>query len=213
MAIIDKGILGPVTGTVGTVTGSSWKGRNYIRSKPGTRKRAATESQLHQQAKFRLGIQFVTSLNGFVALGYKNNAGNFTPANAALSFTLKNGIMGSYPDYTLNYNLTLVSRGDLPNGGSPAAITQSGNKIHFSWTDNSGVGMAKSTDQSMLLVYCAALKQSVYTLAGGLRNAQSANLDVAIFAGYQVEVFISFVNEANTETANSLYLGSMQVVA
>ena len=213
MAFITKGILGPVTGTVGTVTGSSWKGRNYIRSKTGARKRAATEKQLQQQAKFRLVSKFIRSLNGFLAIGFKNQSPSLTPANAALSFNLKNSIMGSYPDYTINYNLALVSRGDLPNGGAPAAGTKSGNKIHFSWADNSGTGMAKATDQSMLLVHCPALEQSVYSLESGLRNAQSADVDVAIFAGQQVEVFISFVNEAQTEVANSLYLGSMQVIA
>jgi len=34
MGIINKGILGPVSGTVGTVIGGSWKGISYIRSKP-----------------------------------------------------------------------------------------------------------------------------------------------------------------------------------
>jgi hypothetical protein len=42
MGKLSKGILGPFSGLVGTVIGSSWKGVNYMRSRPKKNKKAAT---------------------------------------------------------------------------------------------------------------------------------------------------------------------------
>lgn len=46
MAIINKGILGPVSGTVGTVIGGSWKGISYIRSQSTSRRTNFSQAQL-----------------------------------------------------------------------------------------------------------------------------------------------------------------------
>ena len=53
MAQIHKGILGPVDGSIGTITGSSWKGIAYIKSQPSKRKSSSTISQIDAQLRFR----------------------------------------------------------------------------------------------------------------------------------------------------------------
>lgn len=59
MGRISKGILGPVSGTVGTVVGSTWKGISYVRSQPASKKHEPTVNQLDQQLKFSITLNFV----------------------------------------------------------------------------------------------------------------------------------------------------------
>lgn len=59
MAIMNKGILGPISGTVGTVIGGSWKDISYVRSQSTSRRTSFTQPQLEQQAKFSLTMKFL----------------------------------------------------------------------------------------------------------------------------------------------------------
>ena len=51
MAIFSKGILGGFSGKVGNVIGSSWRGKDVLRSLPTKRNWVATQSQLDQQGQ------------------------------------------------------------------------------------------------------------------------------------------------------------------
>lgn len=72
MGKLQKGILGGFSGTVGTVVGSNWRGKDIIRSRPKSSGKAPTEAQLLQRLKFKLVIGFVTPL--------QCSSGSFLPA-------------------------------------------------------------------------------------------------------------------------------------
>jgi hypothetical protein len=138
MGIISKGILGGFSGTVGTVIGGTWKGITYMRSQPARRSSEATQAQLEQQAKFALAIRFVSLFGNLFMISFRNYAVKMTGTNNALSYTLKNAIAGTYPNYEIDYSNVLVSRGDLPNVLNPTAAPSGTSDITFSWTSNSG---------------------------------------------------------------------------
>jgi hypothetical protein len=52
MAIINQGILGGLSGKVGTVIGGSWKGINYVRSKPVSFHDKKSNAQISQRNHF-----------------------------------------------------------------------------------------------------------------------------------------------------------------
>lgn len=58
MAKIPQGILGGVSGKIGGVIGSSWKGINVIKTKPLSVSNPRTVPQLEQRAKFKGVTQF-----------------------------------------------------------------------------------------------------------------------------------------------------------
>jgi hypothetical protein len=209
MAQIEKGILGPITGTVGTVVGSSWKGINYIRSKSSGRRSSSVE-QLDQQFKFSAAINFVSTMADLLKMTFKNYAVKKTESNAALSYTLRNAITGTSPDYQVDFAKALVSHGNLPNATAPAA-TVTGKAIHFTWTDNSGSGKAAATDKAVLVAYCKNYNQTIFTTASAVRSAGAAVLDVSNFAGFEAEVWIAFLSADGMEASNSIYLGELMV--
>ena len=211
MGTFVKGILGGFSGTVGTVVGGNWKGIDYMRSQSAKRSGSFTQAQLQQQARFALVVKFVQTMTAFVAISFRDFAVQMTGFNNAVSYNLKNAVTGVYPDYSLAYNLTLVSRGDLPNGLGPSAVAAAGSNIVFSWTDNTGVGRAKATDLAMLLVYCPAMNLSIYTTGSAVRSAATDTLNVSTFSGEKVETYIAFISADGKDIASSIYTGQIVV--
>lgn len=66
MAEIKEGILGGVNGTVGTVVGFQWRGRNFLRSKPRKSNKPATDKQRKSRTKLSVVSTFASKLKGFV---------------------------------------------------------------------------------------------------------------------------------------------------
>lgn len=211
MGKISKGILGGFSGTVGTVVGGTWKGISYMRSQSQAKRTSFTQAQLEQQAKFSTAIRFAQPMSGLLELGFRNYAVKKTGVNSALSYTLKNAITGSYPAYTVNYSLALVSRGDMPNAASPTAAPAAAGKIAFAWADNSGTGKASATDKAILVALCPAKGQCTYIADGPARSALAGTLDAAIFSGQQVQTYIGFISADGSDIASSIFTGQLTV--
>lgn len=210
MGTFKKGILGGFSGTIGTVIGGSWKGIEYMRSKPNKKPGGTSPKQLVQQAKFAEVVEFESTMTGLLETSFKDFAVKMSGYNNAVSYNLKNAITGSYPNFQVDYSMVLVSRGDLPNATAPAA-TVTGGIVYFTWTDNSGVASAQPDDAAILVVYCAALKTTIYTLNGGVRSAGAANIDVSTFAGNTVETWLGFISADGKKVSNSFYTGELTV--
>jgi hypothetical protein len=210
MGKYSKGILGGFSGTVGTVVGGNWKGIDYMRSKSGKRKGGNTPAQLAQQEKFKLAMQFLQPFSGLLSISFRDYAVKMTGINNAMQYLLNNAISGVYPAFSIDYPSVLISRGDLPNGGAPAAVLNAG-AIDFSWTDNSGTGKALATDQALLVVYCADLKQVEWQLNGAKRSDAAGSLAVAQFAGKQVQTWLGFISADGKFIASSVFTGAFVV--
>lgn len=211
MGTINKGILGGFSGKVGTVIGGSWKGIDYMRSKSSRRNFVPTEKQLIQQLKFALTMRFLQPMAGLLDISFRDFAIMMTGMNSAFAYAIKNAITGVYPSLVIDYSLALVSRGDLPNALAPAVTSGAGSLLTFSWTDSSGVGSAKATDQAILVAYCPVQKQAIYTTAGGLRSDLTGELNLLPFSGLAVETWIGFISESGRNIATSIFIGEVTV--
>jgi hypothetical protein len=210
MARLKQGILGPVSGSVGTIVGSSWKDIDYIRSKSTKPKGDPSPAQLDNQHKFSAVINFVSTMTELVNQTFDKYAVNMSPSNAAFSYNYDNAITGTSPDYSIDYSKALVSRGDLSNAsGITATVTNK--TVHFTWTDNSGSGMAAAKDKAVLVAYCKNYNLTVYTVGSAARSAKAGVLDVSNFNGFTVETWIAFLNDDGTMASNSIYTGELMV--
>jgi hypothetical protein len=211
MGTINKGILGGFSGKVGSVVGGSWKGIDYMRSKGNNHNANPTEKQLAQQLKFALTMRFVQPMTGLLNVSFRNFAIMMTGINNAFAYTIKNAITGAYPTFAIDYSLALVSRGDLPNVLAPAVTSGAGSLLTFSWTDNSGVGIARALDQAILVAYCPVQRQAIYTTAGGKRSDMVGELNLLPFSGLEVQTWIGFISENGRNIATSIFTGQVLV--
>ncbi|HEY4148591.1 MAG TPA: DUF6266 family protein [Chitinophagaceae bacterium] len=212
MGRIKKGILGGFKGTVGTVTGGSWKGISYMRSLPESSQSDPSPAQLAQRAKFGMVVKFLKAFKGLLEFSFKDDAVQQTGFNVAVSLTLRSAVAGVYPAFQISYPQVLVSRGGLPNAGAPSAAAGTAGQLVWHWTDNSGLGNAKANDKAVLVTYCEALNISAFTIAPDLRSAGTATLNVVGFGGHPVQTWIAFVSDDESEVATSIYTGVVNVV-
>ena len=209
-----KGVLGSFSGKIGTVIGSYWKGISYMRSLPGKRRGTPSSSQVEQQLKFAIMIRFHEAFHSLVIQSFAATSKNMmmTPTNFAIRRNLKEAIKGDYPDFSVDYHKVLLSMGKLHNAGSAAMESAGAGKIKFSWINNAGTeASAKATDKAILVAYCAATNEAVYTLEGANRSEETDILNVSLFSGQAVETWLAFVSEDGTKFSKSSYLGNVMV--
>lgn len=213
MGRYKKGVLGPFSGKIGTVVGSTWNGIEYMRSLPKASTKAATDLQLINRAKFGLANGFLGPIGSLLNLGFKSAAVGKTGFNLASSHLISEGITGVYPDFEIDYAKVLFSKGALEGVWSVSAVSDPSGAIEVSWDDNSGLGTAKPTDKLVVLIYNPAKSRFVYTLENGaVRSAGTDLITVpAHFAGDTVHVWLAFMSSDKNAFSTSMYVGEIVI--
>ena len=206
-----NGILGPFSGKVGAVIGTSWKGIDVMRGRSRKRRSGSDNpEQITQRAKFSLVSAFLTAIRAVIAFGYRNLPINQTAYNAALANTLE-AVSGVYPELSIDYARALVTNGRLENAVATAAASNEPGTINFTWMDNSGSGDVVADDNAVLVAYCESLNQAVYKTAGAERNAGADFLSAKAFSGKEVHTWMAFVSKDQKQISRSLYCGKVIV--
>ncbi len=214
MGKISQGILGGFSGKVGNVVGGNWKGIDYMRVKPASVANPQTEGQVDQRTKFSTVLQFLQPLRGFLKVGFRGYAIKMTEFNSAMSYNVKNAIIGEYPDYVIDYESALISRGGLTGALNPTVNSPGVGQVQFNWVDNSIDGNASLTDKVMVLVYNPTRNEAVYITNGPARSTGTHTLTVPDqYSGDTVYAFIAFISEDGKEVSNSKYVGEVVVAS
>ena len=213
MGIIKQGVLGGFSGKVGTVIGSSWKGKAVMRGLTIAKSGKPTASQLQQQAKFSLMIKFLQPLTDLLGQTFDSLAVGMSGINKAFSYNIQNAITGVFPALTVDYPMVLLSRGDLPGAKAPAAASAVAGKLDFTWTNNSGSGKALATDIAFVAVFCESLGYWIYSQqTASARDAGAYSLDVSAFSGKPVHSYLGFVSANGRMFSNTAYTGLVNVL-
>ena len=208
MGTIKQGILGGFSGKVGTVVGSSWKGISYMRGQAQSVKNPRTAKQMAQRDKFSLALSFIRPIQSFIQVGFKTYAQKQSEFNAAMSYTMKNVIKGTYPSFSIDYTKAMVARGSLALPMEVQKQNVSG-QISVSWADNSGTANALDTDFAMLLAYNANKQEAVYDMHTACRGDEGVGVSYpADWSGDTVHIYLAFVSEDGTLVSDSEYVGS-----
>jgi hypothetical protein len=183
-----------------------------MRGKAVSIKNPRTLQQMMHRNKFAAALSVLQPITAFIRVGFKRYAHRQSEFNAAMSYTLKHAIAGTYPDYTIDFSKLLVSRGSLTGANNQAATAVTG-KIKLTWEDNSGIGEAQPTDKSMAVAINPTKGEAAYITDGAPRSAAQEDLTVSPFwAGDEVEVYLAFISENSKDIATSAYCGTVTVV-
>lgn len=153
MAKFNQGVHGQFSGKIGNVVGSSWKGKGVMRIRPASVSNPRTPKQQTVRGKFSLVGRFVARFSSLVADGFKSQAIGITAQNAAMKYNLQYGILGTYPDLSLNMSALKISEGELPSSLDLVAVKSSVSELDLSWSDNSNEAGAASNDLLSIGIY------------------------------------------------------------
>ncbi len=208
MAIINQGILGAVTGSIGPVTSYVRYGKNILRTRRNSGVVKSTTARLAQREKIEICNAFTGAFTGtgffnttFPA--YEHGGSGYNRATGCL---MNLAIAGSYPGQYISWQKTLIARGPLPPAEDVSVSKDSSGNCIFQWADNSGIGTARQTDKVILCAYCPSKKKAIFSLDAGTRAKGNAVLNVAVFENEEAATWISFLN-ANGDVANSVFAG------
>jgi len=212
MGVIKQGILGGISGKVGTVVGGNWKGINYLRARPQSVKNPNSAKQQSQRTKFSVVLSFLKPFTGFLATGFKSLAVGQTGFNAAMSYNVKKAVTGTAPNFVMDYQFALLSTGKLTGAVNPSIDSLSPATIQFGWADNTGTGNAKADDVAVLASFIEDTAEAVYQFTTTQRSALVAELSVpAAYSGKTVQCWLIFQTADGKDISISQYVGSITV--
>ena len=212
MGKLLQGSNGPFIGKLGTGVGVIWKGIKVIRSRPSRRTVPFSPGELAQQARFARMTKFLKGAMYLLNVTFQSQAIRMTGFNKAFSYNVKNALTGEYPDFQIDYGMVLLGRGDLPNAGSPAVTSLAPASLDFSWTDNSGKGKARGTDQAFIASFNDENNEWKYKLNVAERSSGHGSMVFDWQAGKTVHAFLGFISADEKEVSDSFYAGTIQLM-
>ena len=213
MAKIPNGILGAFLGKAGPVTGYMRNGQNIIRSSTSRKDGLITPGRTAQRQKMKVCTEFTSAFSGtgFFSKTFPSYGDTGSGYNRAMSALMNLAVAGDYPDTHISYPDVLLSRGPIPAAENATAVVNGAGNIFFSWTDNSGKGTAKANDKVILIAYFPELHQAAFSLHAADRADCQAVLSAATLQGYAAETWVGFLDADETNAANSVYTGTLQL--
>lgn len=210
MAKMNKGILGPITGKLGSIVGSSWKGLPYLKmeSKVSKKRVPSAAQQLHHQ-KFSFLTKWLKPLHPFVQMGYQNHAQRTTEINAAFSYNFKTALKVDENTLYIDYESVRLSRGRL-HGLFQFELSRGENTLQLNWKNKNGC-LSAYNDQLMLVLYNDEIAFADGFIGGVKRSAKAHTFSIEKkLVGKYFHVFVSLVGANGKEISESQYLGRVE---
>jgi len=212
MGVIQKGILGSISGKVGPAVFCTLKTQDVVRSLPKKSSKPPVQSQLDQRQKFASVTRFLAEINDIINLGYTANKATISSMNAAVKYHLENAIKGDSPNFALDYEKVVISNGKLLRAENTLAVQAAGPLLQVSWDPaddfDPAEKLARDSDKVMVLVYNAA-KDRFLVLNGSAVRGDAA-VDVQMprsFIGDTLYSWMFFVTGDGRKTSPSEFLG------
>nr|WP_199075486.1 DUF6266 family protein [Pedobacter sp. ASV19] len=210
MGRLKKGMNGPISGKVGTVIGSSWRGIEYMKSLPD-RKVKFSKAELLNQEKFKLTQSWLKPIKNFVNKSFKNENKNLEGYYGAKSYISKNALIIHGNNIHIDPSLMKVSMGTLANSENMTVIQETPKTLKFTWNPEP-LPDTSLKDQVMLLAYDVADAQARFTTTGRFRSDGSDELEIlAGSTGKTLEIYAAFNSADRQRQSDSIYLGSLVI--
>lgn len=214
MGLIKQGILGGFRKKTGTVVGAYWRRLDVIRALPRNSGKAATQGQINQQVKFGLVTGFLSNISSLIDVGFRTANETSTPMNLAVSYHLKEAIIGVEPNFELDLTKVAFSMGKLELPLETTVVPAAGSVLNLSWphteTDDKFID---ATDVINVLAYNVSRDKFVKVAAAAPRSAMAYSFQLpANFMGDEVQVYFSFSStKKKLLQSKTVHLGAVMV--
>jgi hypothetical protein len=208
MAKLNQGILGGITGKIGNVIGSSWKGIPVIKSKPLSVANPKTAGQVAQRSKFSNCVAFASAiLSTIIKPLWDRFASQESGYNAfcSVNVALFANEMPSTP------SSLVISRGKMAvTAVANAEMQESSGEITVSWVNDAGEGLKLAEDIPYFLIVNET-KEKLFAYngiaEGKKRSSTSVTVDTGIIAGVadDIHCYLAFKRVDGTVVSGTAY--------
>ncbi len=195
MSKVSKGIYSNSSGKLGNVVFSSWKGIEYVRSKPSVIRNPRTPGQEMQRSKFALLSGIIYPLLPFIRIGFGGYAIRMSACIAAMSYNIKNAVTGTPPDPVIDFEKLTFSRGLLPGVKNAWCKLANEKSVELDWDKGPLPAGAGNDDSIMAIVYNETKNESLYIPHLATRAKGKAVIDLSTAeAGDIVHYYLSVMD-------------------
>lgn len=183
----------------------------FLRVKP-RRRTKFTDSELANQAKFKLVQTYLDPLKDMVKVGF---AGYFTKTGgyrAAVAYTRKQALITDEQGFRIDHSLLKISGGDLLQLIAPGAVVVAANQLKIFW-DSSGLNVGNRSDQVMFAVYDTLNFKAITKIYDGVQRKDGEIL-IEIpppFKNLAVHIYVGVVAADRSAQSDSQYLGMLDL--
>jgi len=203
MAKIKQGIFGAISGKIGNLVGSSWKGIAVMKIKAASVSNPKTSGQVAQRSNFKNAVKFASEILSPIIIPLWNRFS--VQMSGFNSFVQSNISNFTTPMPNIPANL-IMSTGKIGattiNSITASSIT---NHVDFTWTDDSGSENKLSTDVAYLLAINVSSGVIMGAYSGDTRSSGGSSIPNAIAPaiGESVWGYIAFRRADGTMVSNS----------
>jgi hypothetical protein len=220
MGEILKGILSGVSGTVGTVVGSNYRGKDILRSKPKKSSKPPVQAQVDQRFKFGLVTAILSNISDLIKLAFKVKNKYLSPMNTAVQYNLEKAIVGVSPNFELQYSLFRIANGKLQGLTMLTFAAAANLRLNLTWdiTDNGmwtpEQKLIRDKDTLRLVLYCEETEMFFTTGYTATRSAGTFQTRMPnAEEGNTVHVWLVVVATDLKSTSTSQYLGAVEAIS
>lgn len=223
MARLKNGIFGKIVGKIANLITYERLGENVARMKPVKPKHPKKRTPAQQAVNIRFSLikSFVAAGKDFIHVSFAADVKGSTkiPENGAVSYNLKHALVGEFPDFRIDFEKVLVSKGKLPMAEEPAVVLEE-KKLKFSWSTDHIPNYQRGRDQVMMYAYFADSNKTESITSGARRLQGHDELDISYFMqnsahvtkNTSAEVYMAFISDDRKAVSDSIYLGNVSLV-
>ncbi len=211
MAELVPGVIGSVSGKVGTVIGAKWRDIYYLKGLPSSKKKQQSGDTVNCIRLAKI-YDFLSKVSPMVEEGFKHlNTGRASAFNLAMKANMR-AFKGDSTD--LDFASIVLSAGSLTGAIAPVLSFEPPDCLVISWADLGDSYNQAPSDRASILFYNSD-KDMMVTSAGEVcrGDLKAGILIPASFGGDHLHGYIYFTNAAGTKNSRSIYLGGFTVPA
>lgn len=208
MATYKKGINGPLSGKVGNVIASSWRGINYFKGLNSSVSKPATPAQLYQRALLAMVSAWLKPLRDLIWVGFQVFSGTKTPMNGAISFIMTEATIRDADSARLDFSKVIFSRGELLMSIITEVLYLESGSLQVKWRDVAGSVFAKGNDMANFVIYNEAKEKFVTFENITERAVGEVTLRLPKgFKGDELHCYMHYVSLDGKAVSTSIYFG------
>ena len=205
MAKLRQGILGGITGSIGNVVGSSWKGIPVLKQKALSVSNPKTAGQVEQRAKMS-SIVLLTKLilSGIIKPLWDRFAVQMSGYNAFVRANVScftAGVFTAFSTFVISIGKIGVTEIQTLAGTSAQQTATIG------WVNDGGVGFKLATDLAYIIIYNETTDEFVFKSGDSIRTgiALSADFSVNLNINDILHGYLAFRRADGTMVSNTGY--------
>lgn len=208
MAIFKSTTFGKISGKFGeaVATQSKATGKNYLRVAT-----VPTNPRTPKQIEHRGRFGYVNKvMRPFYAV-FKTTLGGNTGIRKGINIALKNAVIGTYPDLSLDYAKLEFTDGTLYQTNQVSVTKTEATTVKLDWNYSKMAGN-EPNDQVNLIFYNLEAGQAILEIAVEVRESSTCTIELPdVWAGNNVACWIYFSSIDGSSVSVSQYVGQVQV--